>query len=485
MSSPSFENHYARLPERFYSPVTPAKVPRPEIIKINGPLASALGIDPGSLESEDGLGMLSGNGVPEGAEPVAQAYAGHQFGGWVPQLGDGRAILLGELRHEDGSLRDLQLKGAGRTPYSRGGDGKAPLGPVLREYLVSEAMVALGVPTTRALAAVSTGELVYREESLPGAVLTRVASSHVRVGTFQFFYAREDVEALKTLADFVIERHYPEVAGEENPYPALLREVIKRQASLIARWMQLGFIHGVMNTDNMSVSGETIDFGPCAFMDTFHPETVFSSIDRQGRYAWINQPVAGSWNLARLAETLLPLFSEDRDEAVKIAEAEIHEFERIFNSAYFDGFADKLGIERDAENARALIERTLGLLAGSKLDFTVFFTCLTRFQESKDPADLPFAFEGDPDWSGWIDDWQELVADGGSGLERMRRSNPVVIPRNHQVEAAIEAAMQGDYSLFHRLNEALLNPYEEREEYRDLELPPQDDEKVVATFCGT
>ncbi|MDF1657328.1 MAG: YdiU family protein [Verrucomicrobiales bacterium] len=481
MPAPSFLHHYAGLPDRFFESVIPAKAPKPELIRINESLAAELGLDAEWLRSDEGLAMLSGSGLPDGAKPIAQAYAGHQFGGWVPQLGDGRAILLGEVTHEDGSPRDIQLKGSGRTPFSRGGDGKSPLGPVLREYLVSEAMAALGVPTTRALAAVATGETVYRDEALPGAVFTRVASSHIRVGTFQFFYAREDVEGLRTLVDFVIDRHYPDLKESENRDEELLKAVIRRQASLIAKWMQLGFIHGVMNTDNMTVSGETIDFGPCAFIDEFHPETVFSSIDRQGRYAWINQPVAGNWNLARFAETLLPLFSDDREEAVRIAERCLHEFETIFNDSYFDGFADKLGLSGAAEMTRPFIEKTLGLMAESSVDFTVFFNSLTRFCFEGVPLELPES-EG---WKSWLEEWQKWKSEDVEVLERMKFSNPVIIPRNHRVEEAIQAGMKGDFSVFNRLVEALANPYEECEEFADLKLPPASREKVTATFCGT
>ncbi|MEM7601058.1 MAG: YdiU family protein [Verrucomicrobiota bacterium] len=485
MTPPNFQNHYIGLPDRFYSKVEPAKVPTPELIRINDSLACDLGMDPKWLTSEAGIAMLAGNALPEGAEPIAQAYAGHQFGGWVPQLGDGRAILLGEVEHRDGKSRDVQLKGAGRTPYSRGGDGKSPIGPVLREYIVSEAMAALGVPTTRALAAVSSGEPVYRDEALPGAVFTRVASSHVRVGTFQFFYAREDTDALRVLADFVIDRHYPAAGDAVNRYEELLKSVIRRQAALIAKWMHLGFIHGVMNTDNMTVSGETIDFGPCAFMDDFHPETVFSSIDRQGRYAWINQPVAGSWNLARFAETLLPLLAEERGEAISIAERSIQEFEGVFGDAYFNGFAEKLGLSGGDEKARPFVEKTLGMMAEDGLDFTRFFTSLTRFakRENSDKAlsELPVT-EG---WQDWQEEWGSLRRRDAAALEEMEMSNPVIIARNHRVEEAIQAAMKGDLTVFHRLVEALEFPFDPRDEFSEFESAPSDDEKVTATFCGT
>lgn len=486
MPSPVFDNQYCRLPERFYARVDPAKVPAPELIRLNEPLAASLGLDPQWLASPAGVAMLSGNVMPEGAVPIAQAYAGHQFGGWVPQLGDGRAILLGEVRHEDGGLRDLQLKGSGRTPFSRGGDGKAPLGPVLREYLVSEAMAAMGLPATRALAAVASGETVYRDKAFPGAILTRVASSHIRVGTFQFFYAREDVEGLRTLADFVIARHDAEAAHAENRYEALLRGVIRRQASLIARWMQLGFIHGVMNTDNMAVSGETIDFGPCAFMDEFHPETVFSSIDRMGRYAWINQPVAGGWNLARFAETLLPLLAEDSGDALRIAEACLGEFDEIFQRSYFGGFAGKMALPEDAETTRPFIERTLTLMAESGIDFTRFFTGLTRFCEAKgERTAVPEGIGEGAEWEQWFSQWQGLVLSDEESLQKMKRSNPVIIPRNHRVEEAIQAGLKGDFSVFHRLLDAFSDPFAERKEFADLETPPAAAQKVRETFCGT
>src|SRR6478735_3364067 len=340
----SFDNSYARLPERFFARVSPAKVREPRIVKVNHALAERLGLDPAQLDAADGAQVLSGNVVPEGAASIALAYAGHQFGGFSPQLGDGRAILLGEVIGPDGARRDLQLKGSGPTPFSRQGDGRAALGPVLREYIVSEAMAALGIPTTRTLAAVATGETVLRETPLPGAVLTRIASSHIRVGTFQFFAARGDVDGIRDLADYVIARHYPEAAAAPNRYRTLLDSVIARQSELVAKWLLVGFIHGVMNTDNMSVAGETIDYGPCAFMDTYDPGTVYSSIDTAGRYAYGNQPRIAKWNLARLAETLLPLLAEDKDAAVAAAQEAIGAFATLFESAYTAGLRRKIGL---------------------------------------------------------------------------------------------------------------------------------------------
>lgn len=485
MVSPTFDNQYAKLPERFFAKVAPAQVPSPELIRLNVALAEELGLDVSWLQSAEGLAMLSGNRMPVGAEPLAQAYAGHQFGGWVPQLGDGRAILLGEVRKEDGSFRDLQLKGSGRTPFSRGGDGKSPLGPVLREYIVSEAMAALGVPTTRSLAAVATGESVHREEVLPGAILTRVASSHVRVGTFQYLYAREDEEGLAQLAKFVIDRHYPEARDSEAPYLALLERVIARQASLIAQWMQLGFIHGVMNTDNMTISGETIDYGPCAFVDEFDSDAVFSSIDRQGRYAWSNQPMIANWNLTRLAETLLPLISEHREKAVEMAEDRLREFEVMFKESYFGGFAKKLAVSVEAPEVEGFVEKTLGLLADSNLDFTNFFNDLTRFATEAEGMTRPKQLPNSPAWEEWYAEWQEMRERGEEAQNEMRLSNPVRIPRNHRIEEAIQAAMRGDYDPFHRLVEGLADPFTEREAFADLELSPAPNERVMATFCGT
>ena len=373
-----FENTYSQLPERFFVKQDPVPVSSPSLVRLNESLAKELGLDVDWLRSPGGVAMLAGNELPESAEPLAQAYGGHQFGGWSPQLGDGRAILLGEVVDPQGKYYDVQLKGSGRTPFSRGGDGRATLGSVIREYVVSEAMFALKVPTTRSLAAVSTGEGVPRQELHPGGILTRVAASHIRVGTFQYFYAQSDVEAIKVLADYAIERHYPEAAGAQNPYLAFLEGVAQAQASLIAQWMQLGFIHGVMNTDNMTVSGETIDFGPCAFMDVFHPDKVFSSIDRQGRYAWGNQPNIGYWNLERLCEALSPVISDDGAEVKEGIEEVLGKYLAAFKEAHYSGFAAKLGMVttgRDVgEDEQKFIHHTLKFMAVGQLDFTLFFS---------------------------------------------------------------------------------------------------------------
>ncbi len=439
--------------------------------------------------------VFSGNALPAGAEPVAMAYAGHQFGNFVPQLGDGRAIWLGELRAPDGVRYDVQLKGSGRTAYSRGGDGRAALGPVLREYLVSEAMHRLGVPTTRALAAVATGEAVARERPLPGGVITRVASSFVRVGTFEYFAARGDVEAVKKLADYVIERNYPEVATAEQPYVALLAAVIARQARLIARWMQFGFIHGVMNTDNMSIAGETIDYGPCAFMDGYKHQRVFSSIDRHGRYAYNSQPGIGVWNLVRLAETLLPLLAESSDDAVKIATTHLETYKGQYEAAWLAGLRAKCGltagVDSDAQD-KALIEALFNLMDDNEADFTLTFYHLSRLGAGvpAHEAALRGLFAEPTAMDDWLAQWrQRLQREPQSEEVRqagMQAVNPVVIPRNHQIEAAIRAAEdRGDFSVFHALHAVLQNPYVEQPGNERYRLPPEPDEVVSKTFCGT
>lgn len=459
-----FNNTYARLPERFFSRQKPAVVPQPALIRVNAPLARELGIAPAWLESAEGLAVLCGNAVAPGSEPLAQAYAGHQFGGFSPQLGDGRAILLGEVVG-----RDVQLKGSGRTAFSRGGDGKAALGPALREYLISEAMHALGVPTTRALAVVSTGEKVQRETLLDGAVFTRVAASHLRVGTFEFFAAREDTEAVKVLTEFAIARHYPVAAKAANPALALLENVVAAQASLIAQWMGLGFIHGVMNTDNCAISGESIDFGPCAFMDVFHPRCVFSAIDRNGRYAWINQPAIAEWNLARLAETLLPLIADSAENAVPFAEAALAKFSEQYARNYHAIFCDKLGVAHECDGA--FINETLTMLASERLDFTRFFRQLTRVAAGADDVTLSAPAE-------WLRKWR----DHGPQPSAMQAANPALIPRNHRVEQAIQSAYRGDFAPFHRFTEAWQTPFAD---HAELEAAPLPEEVVERTFCGT
>ena len=443
------------------------------------------------LASDEGVAVLAGNRVPEGAAPIAQAYAGHQFGNFVPQLGDGRAILLGEVVGRDGVRRDIQLKGSGPTPFSRMGDGRAALGPVLREYLVSEAMAALGVPTTRALAAVVTGEPVVRETLLPGAVLTRVAASHVRVGTFQYFAARGDVDGLRTLADYVIARHDPDCAGDAQPYRAMLDGVVARQAALVAQWMGLGFIHGVMNTDNTSVSGETIDYGPCAFMDAYDPATVFSAIDRGGRYAFGNQPRVMWWNLARLAEALLPLLDEDQERAVEVANEALASFGPRFEAARVRVMRRKLGLMTEREGDDALGDALLEAMAANGADFTLTFRGLcdaATGREGDEAVRVLFAEPGA--FNAWAVRWRErLAVDEVSPEVRraaMRGVNPAFIPRNHQVERALEAAVsRGDYQPFEALLEVVLRPYEDRPEVAAFGLPPRAEERVRQTFCGT
>ncbi len=476
-----FDNSYASLPARFYVRLDPTPVASPRLIKLNHALAQELGLDAAALDSGVGAAIAAGNLLPRGAAPLAMTYAGHQFGHFVPQLGDGRAILLGEVIDRHGMRRDIQLKGAGRTPFSRRGDGRAALGPVLREYLVSEAMHALGIPTTRALAAVTTGERVYRETIVPGAVLTRVAASHVRVGTFQYFAARGDTDAITTLADYVIERHAPHAKDNAKPYLQLLAAVMERQALLLARWMQVGFIHGVMNTDNMTISGETIDFGPCAFMDAYDPATVFSAIDETGRYAYGNQPRIAQWNLARFAETLLPLIDPDPQRAVDLASEVIAAFASRYDTHWLDGMRRKLGISSAEDKDRELIQALLDDMHANAADFTLTFRRLcSAAQDCKNP--------GVPD--AWFANWQARLGRDPQGLaERvaaMRASNPAIIPRNHRVEQAIEAAIErDDFAPFHALLAALATPYEERSEFVPYAEAPRPDERVTQTFCGT
>ncbi len=478
-----FDNTYAQLPERFFVKQEPARVPEPKLIRFNRELAAKLSIDTDWLESADGIATLAGNAIPEGAEPIAQAYAGHQFGGFSPQLGDGRAILLGEVIDADGARHDLQLKGSGRTPFSRGGDGKSALGPVIREYIVSEAMAALGVPTTRALGAVTTGESVIRPEGpLLGAVFTRVAASHIRVGTFEYFRARNDIDALQLLADHAIARHYSEAAEATDSYVALLESVADAQADLIAQWMSLGFIHGVMNTDNTAISGETIDYGPCAFMDVFHAQCVFSSIDSGARYSWGNQPDIGLWNLTRFAETLLPLLSEDSGKATKIAEATLSGYPKRFGGQYLACFRAKLGLPPEAPVG--LIKECLDLLGVQAVDFTLFFRHLTRVAGGEDSKTLAAMFSSSEPFQKWFATWRS-EADPAKHLAHMRAANPILIPRNHRVEQAIQSAYDGDFAPFHRLVDALAAPYADQVEYADLEAAPRPEEVVHETFCGT
>ena len=485
-----FDNSYASLPERFYERRPPLPVAQPSLIRLNEKLAEELGINTAWLASTDGLDMLAGNCLPGNADPIAQAYAGHQFGNFVPQLGDGRAVLIGEVVDGQGRRRDIQLKGSGRTAFSRGGDGRSALGPVLREYVVSEAMARMGVATTRALAAVKSGEPVLRDTVLPGGVLTRVASSHVRVGTFQYFAVRGDTDALKLLADHVIARHYPHVASAPNRYRALLGAVAEAQARLVASWMHLGFIHGVMNTDNTSVAGETIDYGPCAFMDEFHPGTVFSSIDQRGRYAYGNQPHIAQWNLTRFAETLLPLFGTDEEAAVAEAQEELGAFPAIFDEALQAGFRRKLGLTAIDEADSALIRDLLELMAGAQADFTLTFRGLAE-DAASDSQDTARALFAEPaGFDAWAARWRDrLVREAATPQARqasMLATNPKYIPRNHLVEAVIQAAVErDDFAPFHELCEVTSRPFEEQPGRERYTLPPQPDERVLQTFCGT
>jgi uncharacterized protein YdiU (UPF0061 family) len=484
-----FDNSYARLPERFYKRLAPTPVSTPGLIKVNHALAAELGIDPSALESDEGVAVLAGNKVPEGADPLAQAYAGHQFGGWVPQLGDGRAILLGEVVDQAGERRDIQLKGSGRTPFSRGGDGRAWLGPVMREYLISEAMHALGVPTTRSLAAVTTGDAVRREWAYPGAVLTRVARSHIRVGTFQFFAFRKDQDALQALFEHVVERHYPVV---DTPLD-LLRQVLARQATLVAKWMGVGFIHGVMNTDNVQIAGETIDYGPCAFMDTYDPLTVYSSIDRNGRYAYGRQPDLMIWDLAQLATALLPIIDDDEDKAVQAATEVMGTASASMKQAWLEVFRRKLGLTYIEDNARLaeadteLVHQLLAVMAEGEADFTNTFRALPDIDAAK--AHFGKTDVAEDGFERWASAWARRLRAQGEDLDavtdRLREVNPALIPRNHRVEEAIQAGLKEDFSVFERLLDAWSRPFETRDDLEELTRPPQAHEVVQQTFCGT
>jgi uncharacterized protein YdiU (UPF0061 family) len=482
---------YANLPERFFARVQPTQAAAPHLIKLNQGLATDLNIDVSGLDAPSLAKLFSGNVLPQGSVPIALVYAGHQFGHFVAQLGDGRAIMIGEMRDRAGVLRDIQLKGCGRTPYSRSGDGRAALGPVLREYLVSEAMHALGIPATRTLAAVTTGESVRRETLLPGAILTRVASSHVRVGTFEYFAARGDVAGTKILADYVIDRHYAPCAQDRSPYLALLKQVVSRQAELIAGWMNVGFIHGVMNTDNMAVSGETIDFGPCAFMDTYDPATVFSSIDERGRYAYSNQPNAALWNLARFAETLLPLIDADTQRAIGAATEAIATFETVYNDSWLGGMRRKLGLSTSEQGDRQLDEDLLKAMHRNQADFTLTFRALCA--AARDPqGDGPVRaqFLNAPDYDEWAQRWRARLSREATTLESRAKSmqevNPACIPRNHRVEQMIVAAVErSDFGPFEEFLEVLAAPYVERAAFAAYANPPQPAERVLQTFCGT
>ncbi len=473
-----FDNSFAALPGRFHARQMPTAVTSPKLVKLNTGLAAKIGVDVRDLTVD----VLAGNSVPDGADPVAMAYAGHQFGGFVPQLGDGRAVLLGEVVGPDGVRRDIQLKGSGPTVFSRNGDGRAAIGAVLREYIVSEAMAALGIPTTRALAAVTTGDMIRRETLLPGGVLTRVAQSHIRVGTFQYHFAQRDTKSLARLAEYAIDRHYPEAARGENPVLAFFESVVERQAGLIAKWMQVGFIHGVMNTDNMSIAGETIDFGPCAFMDKFHPDTVFSSIDRHGRYAWSNQPNIAHWNLAQLGQSLMVLVDKDADVARSKVSAVLDRFPALFSDAYYKGFAAKAGVAPTLEG-RNLIRDLHRIMAENAVDFSLFFHHLTEMAQGGSENGIRHLFDSPDVFDAWALRWQDLrTSDPAS---EMRRVNPVFIPRNHRVEEVIVAANAGIYEPLDRLLGILENPFEPQPENEEYMAEPRPEEIVYETFCGT
>ncbi|MHA3915334.1 protein adenylyltransferase SelO [Halovulum sp. GXIMD14793] len=473
----TFDNSYSRLPDRFYSRQSAADAPQPNLIVLNHPLADSLCL-PVPNNKKDQARFFSGAALPDSAEPLAMAYAGHQFGQFNPQLGDGRALLIGEILDPDGQRFDIQMKGTGPTPFSRQGDGLAALGPVLREYLMSEAMHALGVPTTRALAAITTGQPVWRDTKLPGAILTRVASSHLRIGTFQYFAARQDLDALRALTDYAIDRHYPKAAEAARPALALLSAVTAAQARLIAHWMQIGFVHGVMNTDNCTISGETIDYGPCAFLDEYNPAKVFSSIDRQGRYAYQNQPVIGQWNLARLAEALLAMIDPDPQTAIDLATPVIEGFPTIYKTAWQNRLGAKFGISNPTPADGDVMVRFLDMLTKAEADFTLSFHHLSN------------AVDGDagplcdlPGFAAWQKDWRsKLAVDAAS---RMATANPVLIPRNHWIEAVISAALNEDFSLFHEMLKACQTPFDPDMATSRFAAAPKPEERVFATFCGT
>jgi uncharacterized protein YdiU (UPF0061 family) len=474
-------NSFARELPEMAVPWQAEEAPEPRLLVLNEPLAVELGLDPAQLRTPEGVGLLVGAVVPAGATPVAQAYASHQFGGFNPRLGDGRALLLGELTDAEGRLRDLHLKGSGRTPFARGGDGLAAVGPMLREYLVSEAMDALGIPTTRALAVVATGRPVRRETVLPGAVLARVAGSHLRVGSFQYARATGDVELLRRLADLAITRHHPQAAAAGNRYLALFDAVVTAQARLVAGWMLVGFVHGVMNTDNVTISGETIDYGPCAFLDAYDPATVYSSIDTGGRYAYGNQPVVAEWDLARLAEALLPLIADDQEQAVALAVESLGAFRPQYDAAWTAGMAAKLGLPAglDEELVRGLAEELLTLLAADHVDGTSFFRALGAAARGQVDA-ARNAFLDLAGFDGWLARWRALGPDG----DAMDRVNPVYIPRNHLVEEALSAATAGDLDPLHRLLDVVTHPYDERPGLERYAAPGPVD-VGYRTFCGT
>ena len=485
----NFDNSFARSLEGFFVPCQAEPAAAPKFLQFNHALAEELGLDSVAFDSEMGLAIFSGNVTPEGSEPLAQAYAGHQFGGFASQLGDGRALLLGEVIDIQKRRRDIQLKGSGRTPFSRGGDGKAALGPVLREYLVGEAMHALGIPTTRALAAVSTGEHVYRETPLPGAILTRVAASHIRVGTFEFGTVRGDVDKVRELADYAIARHYPDTANTENPYLAFFEAVADAQASLVARWMNIGFIHGVMNTDNMTISGETIDYGPCAFMDRYSSGTVFSSIDHQGRYAYANQPTILSWNLTRLAETLVRFIDPDKDRAIELLTNTIQRIQPFYETYWLAGMRDKIGLSTEDSLDLELINELLLLMENGRADFTLVFRNLAQaLRGDSDP--VRHLFEEPDAFDIWERSWRNRLDQDGIAVETvaqaMDRVNPIYIPRNHKVEEALAAAVyKENIKPFSELLKVLSHPFDKTAGNEDYAVPAPITDRPYRTFCGT
>ncbi|MTI00156.1 YdiU family protein [Roseibium sp. RKSG952] len=489
----AFDNSYARLPEGFFELRAPTPVEDPSLIKVNHALAEVLGLNPDDLETAQGVSLLAGNHVPESAAPLAMAYAGHQFGNFVPQLGDGRAILLGEIVGTDGIRRDIQLKGSGRTAFSRMGDGRAGVGPVLREYIVSEAMHALAIPTTRSLAAVRTGEAVMRERPMPGAVLTRVSQSHLRVGTFQYFAARGNTDALKVLTDYAIDRLFPEAAEADQPAAAFFERVLGGQATLIAKWMLAGFIHGVMNTDNTSIAGETIDYGPCAFMEAYHPGTVFSSIDRNGRYAFGNQPAIAHWNLVQLVQCLLPLLHSDPDKAIAQAQSMVDTYPDLFEQALAAEFRRKLGLATKESGDRDLGQGLLDLMAHKQADFTLTFRGLAELVGTGAPAQAKAGelFFKDPEViEGWVERYQSRLERDPLSSEdraaRLRAVNPLYMPRNHLLEDVIRSAEDGaDFEPFETLMSVLADPFTERAGLERFARPAKPEERVLQTFCGT
>lgn len=481
-----FDNTFINLPKEFFAAAAPAKFSAPQLLKFNDQLAAQLGLDLTAFSQSELANIFVGQMMLTGSTPIAMAYAGHQFGHFVPQLGDGRAMLLGEVVDPQGRRFDIQLKGAGQTVFSRNGDGRSALGPVMREYIISEAMFHLGVPTTRALAATITGDLVYRETPLPGAILTRVAAGHIRIGTFQYLAAKGDIAGLKTLLDYSIKRHYPEIMGQANSARLFLKKVAAAQASLIAQWMGLGFIHGVMNTDNMTISGETIDYGPCAFMDNFNFNQVFSFIDRNGRYAYANQKDIAMWNLSRLADSLIPLVHADQNTAMASLNEELSTLPELFNKAWGQQMAAKLGLLTYQKNDEQLIQKWLNYLQSEQLDFTLSFRLLAnRLEGHEDIASFKATEKFDDFLTLWKLRLKIQGKDISSTKNQMNSINPIYIPRNHQVERAIQSALDGDYSIFHELIQVLKQPFQRQREFANYQSPPLPEERVAETFCGT